>query len=89
MQPDDEAATADRLSLADLRVGQRGVVRRFRCTVPLMQRLLEMGLTPGVAVDVIRLAPLGDPLQVRLRGYYLSLRKAEAKLIDVTLESHP
>ena len=76
-------------SLADLRPGQRGVIRAFRCTVPLMQRLLEMGLTRGTVVDVIRLAPLGDPMEFRLRGYYLSLRRAEAGLIEVEPEAHP
>ena len=75
--------------LADLAVGRRGVVHAFRCAGPLMQRLLEMGLTRGTPVEVIRLAPLGDPLEIRLRGYYLSLRKAEARLIEIEPEKRP
>jgi ferrous iron transport protein A len=46
-------------------------------------RLLEMGLTPGVEVVVIGTAPLGDPLEIELRGYRLSLRKCEAARVDV------
>jgi ferrous iron transport protein A len=79
----------DVATLADLRPGERGVIRGFRCTVPLMQRLLEMGLTRGTVVDVIRLAPLGDPMEFRLRGYYLSLRRAEARLIEIEPEARP
>lgn len=46
-------------------------------------KLLAMGLTPGVAITILRLAPLGDPVQVRLRGYTLSLRKKECQQIEV------
>jgi ferrous iron transport protein A len=76
-------------TLADLDVGSRGTIRAFHCAVPLMQRLLEMGLTRGTTVEVVRLAPLGDPMQIRLRGYYLSLRKAVASLIEVETEARP
>jgi len=76
-------------TLADLDVGTRGTIRDFHCALPLMQRLLEMGLTRGTTVEVIRLAPLGDPMKIRLRGYYLSLRKAEASLIEVEPEAQP
>ncbi len=48
---------------------------------PLRQRLLDMGLTKGVSVTVQKVAPLGDPLEVSVRGYQLSLRKAEAACI--------
>ncbi|MGD9591588.1 MAG: ferrous iron transport protein A [Candidatus Berkiella sp.] len=46
-------------------------------------KLLAMGLTPGVAVTVVRVAPLGDPIQIQLRGYTLSLRKKECQQIEV------
>lgn len=46
-------------------------------------RLMEMGLLPGVAVRLTRLAPLGDPIDIQVRGYHLSLRAAEAKLVTV------
>lgn len=49
-----------------------------------VQRLLDMGLTRGSTVEVVRRAPLGDPLEVRLRGFRLTLRRAEAEQITVT-----
>lgn len=48
-----------------------------------MLRLLEMGLTPGSEVEVVRTAPLGFPIEVKIRGYLLSLRKSEAECIEV------
>ena len=51
--------------------------------LPIRRRLLEMGLCPGVALDVIRRAPLGDPLEVRVRGYLLSLRLDQAAQVSV------
>lgn len=50
---------------------------------PEMLRLLEMGLTPGSEVEVIRAAPLGFPIEVKIRGYLLSLRKSEAECVEV------
>jgi Fe2+ transport system protein FeoA len=55
--------------------------------LPVRRRLLEMGLCPGVAVDVIRRAPLGDPLEVRVRGYLLSLRLDQAAQVSVAAPS--
>jgi Fe2+ transport system protein FeoA len=52
--------------------------------LPIRRRLLEMGLCPGVTVDVIRRAPLGDPLEVRVRGYLLSLRLDQAAQVSVS-----
>ena len=49
----------------------------------LQQRLLEMGVMEGEEVEVIRLAPLGDPIEILIQGYHLSLRKAEAKLVEL------
>lgn len=53
--------------------------------LPVRRRLLEMGLCPGVMVDVIRRAPLGDPLEVRVRGYLLSLRLDQAAQVSVAV----
>jgi Fe2+ transport system protein FeoA len=50
---------------------------------PLQQRLMEMGLLPGTKVRVVRLAPLGDPIDLEVRGFHLSLRKSEAQTIEV------
>ncbi|MTI86830.1 MAG: ferrous iron transport protein A [Balneolaceae bacterium] len=46
-------------------------------------RLLEMGITPGISIEVIRSAPLGFPIEIKLRGYSLSLRKSEAQCIEI------
>jgi Fe2+ transport system protein FeoA len=70
-------------TLGDLRPGQRGVVSGWLGEPPA--RLLEMGLLPGTAVEVVRRAPLGDPIDVRLRGYHLTLRVDEAAVVEVAL----
>lgn len=67
--------------LADLPVGGRAVVRLVDGTDEVSLRLLEMGVTPGVEVTVVGVAPLGDPLEIELRGYRLSVRKTEARRI--------
>ncbi len=72
-----------RCALAELSVGSRAVVRDVRCARVLRRRLLEMGLLPGTRVEVVRRAPLGDPLELRLRGYALSIRREEAAAIEV------
>ena len=50
---------------------------------PIRRRLLEMGLCPGVTIEVIRRAPLGDPIEVRVRGYLLSIRGEQARLVAI------
>lgn len=65
-----------------LQPGQRGKVVGWDGDPPA--RLLEMGLLPGTEIEVVRLAPLGDPMDIRLRGYHLTLRKDEAARIEVT-----
>lgn len=72
-------------SLADLKPGQSAVIADFQGDESLVQRLLTMGLTDGERVEVIRLAPLGDPMEIRVRGYNLSLRRREAAAILITL----
>ncbi|MCA9696803.1 MAG: ferrous iron transport protein A [Myxococcales bacterium] len=66
-----------------LEVGQRARVRAVDGRGSMTVRLLEMGFVPGVEVALIKRAPLGDPLELRLRGYHVSLRKAEARLISI------
>ncbi|MDX1945094.1 MAG: ferrous iron transport protein A [Pirellulaceae bacterium] len=70
-------------TLATLPVGARGRVVRLDGDDEITIRLLEMGLTPGVELTVLGLAPLGDPLELELRGYRLSIRKSEAARIEV------
>jgi ferrous iron transport protein A len=73
------------LSLDQLVVGQRGQVKEVLGEDALVQRLMEMGLLDGEELEVIGFAPLGDPMEIRLRDYRLSLRRNEAARIRVTL----
>ena len=69
-------------TLADLKPGQKALVTGFTGEdVP--GRLMEMGLLPGTPIELVRLAPLGDPMDVRVRGYHLSLRRHEARCVLV------
>jgi Fe2+ transport system protein FeoA len=70
-------------SLAHVGVGETVSVVDVPGVDPVSLRLLEMGLTPGVAVAVVAAAPLGDPLELELRGYRLSIRRREAALVTV------
>ena len=70
-------------SLDQLQVGQRGAVESIAGSPGLVQRLMEMGLFEGEPVEVVSFAPLGDPMEIRLRDYCLSLRKQEAACIQV------
>ena len=72
-------------NLSQLKPGTRAKVLGLDLTGAEKSRLLEMGLTVGVAVEVVRFAPLGDPLEIKVRGAHLSLRKSEAALIRVQL----
>ena len=71
-------------TLDELRLGQRARVDELRGDDALVQRLMEMGLLDGEEVEVIGFAPLGDPMEIRLRDYRLSLRSAEAARVRVT-----
>ncbi len=73
--------------MSGLQAGARGKVVGVRGRGPIGKRLLEMGLTPGAEFEVVRHAPLGDPVEIKLRGYNLSLRKSEAEGIEVECES--
>lgn len=73
------------MTLASLRVGSRGTVARIEGADEIGIRLLEMGLTPGADVTILGVAPLGDPLELEVRGYRLSIRKAEAARVEVDL----
>ncbi len=70
--------------LADLATGGRGRIVRVQGSDEVSLRLLEMGLTPGVEVELVGAAPLGDPLELEIRGYRLSLRKVEAARVEIT-----
>jgi ferrous iron transport protein A len=72
-------------SLDQLRPGQRGRITALQGEDALMQRLMEMGLFEGEEVEVVSLAPLGDPLEIRLGDYRLSLRRGEAARVQILL----
>ena len=71
------------MRLSDCRPGQTGTVREIVGNGPLVQRLMEMGLITGTEIQIVRFAPLGDPMEVALLGYHLSLRKREADAVEV------
>ncbi len=69
--------------LSSLKLGASGTVTAIKVPPENKGRLLEMGLLVGTTVELIRFAPLGDPVEIKVRGYNLSLRKHEAELIWV------
>ena len=75
-------------SLDELPIGESAVVHRVACQQRVGRRLMEMGLLPGTRIEMVRRAPLGDPLEIRLRGYLLSLRRADASGVSLTPDGH-
>lgn len=75
--------TSQDLKLNQVKVGTAVKVVKVEGDGPLRQRILDMGLTKGAEVKVRKMAPLGDPLEVTVRGFELSLRKAEAACVAV------
>ena len=73
----------DLLPLSQLAVGERGIIQRVDVTGPVRRRFLDLGLVTGAEVTLVQIAPLGDPIAFELRGYRLSLRKADAGQIWV------
>lgn len=73
--------SANAKTLKGTRAGEKARVAAVTGEGPLRQRILDMGLTKGAEVTVRKVAPLGDPLEITVRGYELSLRKAEAACI--------
>lgn len=71
-------------SLADVALGQSATVREVAGARTFRRRLLEMGLVPGVTVRVVTVAPLGDPIQIEVRGGQWSIRRGEAAQIAVS-----
>ena len=70
-------------TLKDIKVGKSARVVRLHSEGALRRRIMDMGITKGTEVMVRKVAPLGDPLELSVRGYELSLRKADAELIEV------
>jgi ferrous iron transport protein A len=70
-------------TLRDIPIGGTAVISKLLGTGPVKRRILDMGLTRGTSVTVRKVAPLGDPIELTVRGYELSIRKADAALIEV------
>jgi len=70
-------------TLKETKTGETVVVVKINGAGPIKRRIMEMGITKGVEVHVRKVAPLGDPIEVTVRGYELSLRKADAESIEV------
>lgn len=70
-------------TLREIPVGQTVTVKKLTGDGPVKRRIMDMGITRGVEVYVRKVAPLGDPVEVTVRGYELSLRKADAEMIEV------
>ncbi len=69
--------------LSNLKAHSKGKVRQISGHGALKKKLLDMGIIPGSELEVLRVAPLGDPIEIRIKGYNLSLRKEEAKQIQI------
>lgn len=70
-------------TLKDVKVGSTVTVKKIAGGGPVKRRIMDMGITKGVQVYVRKVAPLGDPVEVTVRGYELSIRKADAEIIEV------
>ena len=70
-------------TLKDVKVGSTVTVKKIAGEGPVKRRIMDMGITKGVQVYVRKVAPLGDPVEVTVRGYELSIRKADAEIIEV------
>lgn len=88
IEPHKAGARADWESLDKIQVGKSGRVGAILGKGAVKRRLMDMGITRGVSIMIRKVAPLGDPIQVNVRGYELSLRKAEAQMILVEEEAH-
>lgn len=71
------------LTLGDGEIGSSYVIKKIRGKGLVRRRIMDMGVTKGAEVYIRKVAPLGDPIQISLRGYELSLRKADAEMIEV------
>lgn len=71
------------MNLKDVKVGETVTIKEVTGTGPVKRRIMDMGLTKGQSVYVRKVAPLGDPVEITVRGYELSLRKADAQMIEV------
>ena len=82
----DEQSNEELVPLSSLNIGQSGVGRLLEGQGEIKRRLMDMGITRGTSISVHKLAPLGDPMELHLRGYSLSLRKKDAEKIKIVVQ---
>lgn len=70
-------------TLSEVKVGETAAVAKLHGQGPVKRRIMDMGITKGVEIYVRKVAPLGDPMELTVRGYELSLRKSDAEMIEV------
>ena len=71
------------MTLREVKIGETVTVKKLTGEGAVKRRIMDMGLTKGVKVTVRKVAPLGDPIEVTVRGYELSIRKADAEMVEV------
>ena len=74
-------------TLKEFTVGEKGIVKKITAEGRIRRRLFDMGVTQGAEIVMKKIAPLGDPIEVTLRGYELSLRKSEAECVEMEVQS--
>ena len=70
-------------TLKDAKVGYTVTVKRLHGEGPVKRRIMDMGITKGVEIHIRKVAPLGDPMELNLRGYELSIRKGDAEMVEI------
>lgn len=70
-------------TLKDVKIGEKATVVKLHGEGAIKRRIMDMGITKGVEVSIRKVAPLGDPIEITVRGYELSIRKADAEMIEV------
>jgi len=71
------------MTLRDVKIGDTVTVKKINGVGPIKRRIMDMGITKGIEIYVRKVAPLGDPIEITVRGYELSIRKEDAEKIDV------
>ena len=74
------------MTLSEIKIGQSAKVVKLYGEGAVRRRIMDMGITKGTAIKIRKTAPLGDPIEVTVRGYELTLRKADAEMIEITTE---
>ncbi|MBP1532931.1 MAG: ferrous iron transport protein A [Ruminococcus sp.] len=71
------------MTLRDAKIGETVTVKKLTGEGAIKRRIMDMGLTKGTSVTIRKVAPLGDPIEVTVRGYELSIRKADAEMVEI------